>query len=572
MSTDSERTTNLEGPRLGLDRLLEELIVRADEVRGTQQRLHRLLQANRAVVEELDLRTVLRRVLDAAVDLVGARYGAIAVLDDDGSVAEFIYVGMDDETVAGIGHLPEGCGLLGVLSDEQRPIRLRSVADDPRSVGFPDGHPPMRSFLGVPIRVRGETYGNLYLTEQRDGEFTADDEELVDAFAATAGVAIANARLFEHTRHRERWTAASARVTHELLSRERSDPLSLIAERVLDLASADLVTVVLPSPSDHDTLEVQRAVGLCADEVLTAHLPREGSLIGRALLAGQAALVNDISDGTVATYLPTGRFGPAMAIPLLTSNESKGALSVVRERGTPRFTEFDLDVADSFAAQMALALDLADAQRDRSRVALLEDRERIARDLHDHVVQRLFAAGLILQSVCVDLGRDERADRVQRQIEEIDSTIRQIRTSIFALRSDTRAGSAQHLRARVLQLTETATPGLNSAPRVSFQGPVDALVPDHLYADVLAVVREGLSNVSRHAKAETVEVTVEATGDRVTVEVVDDGAGIPVGAVRSGLVNLVERATAYDGTCDVTAREPCGTALRWSVPIEGGAR
>ena len=569
MATDSERSAHLESPRLGLDRLLEELIVRADEMRGTHQRLHKLLQANRAVVEELDLRTVLHRVLDAAVDLVGARYGAVAVLDDDGRVTEFIHVGMDDETVAGIGHVPEGCGLLGVLNEEDGPLRLRSVADDPRSVGFPAGHPTMRSFLGVPIRVRGETYGNLYLTEQRDGQFTANDEELVDALAATAGIAIANARLFEHSRHRERWTAASVRVTHELLSRERSDPLALIAERVLDLASADLVTVVLPSPSDAETLEVQRAVGLCADEVLATQLPRRGSLVGRALFAGQAESVNDISDGSVATYLPAGRFGPAMAIPLLTSNGSKGALSVVRERGTTRFTEFDLDVVDSFAAQIALALELADAQRDKSRVALLEDRERIARDLHDHVVQRLFAAGLTLQSVYVDLGQDERADRVQRQVEEIDSTIRQIRTSIFALRSDSHDGSAQHLRARVLDLAETATSGLKSAPRVSFHGPVDALVPDHMYADVLAVVREGLANVSRHAKANTVDVAIEATGERLTIEVVDDGVGIPAAAHRSGLANLSDRAAAFNGTCEVTARHPHGTSLRWSVPIDG---
>ncbi|HLR84461.1 MAG TPA: GAF domain-containing protein, partial [Nocardioidaceae bacterium] len=229
--TDSERTGGLEGPRLGLDRLLEQLIVHAEEMRGTQQRLHKLLQANRAVVEELDLRTVLHRVIEAAVDLVRARYGAIAVLDNEGQVAEFIYVGMDEETVAGIGRVPEACGLLGALSNETRPMRLQSIADDPRSVGFPPGHPPMTSFLGVPIRVRGETYGNLYLTEQREGQFTADDEELVDALAATAGVAIANARLFEHSRHRERWTAASVRVTHELLSREGPDPLALIAER-----------------------------------------------------------------------------------------------------------------------------------------------------------------------------------------------------------------------------------------------------------------------------------------------------------------------------------------------------
>ncbi len=572
MSTDPESSARLEGPRLGLDRLLYELIERAPELRATEERFHKLLHANRSVIEDLDLRAVLRRIIEAAVDLVGAQYGAVGVFDEDGRLDQFIHVGMDEETVRRIGRLPEGYGLLGALREEKGPLRLRAISDDPRSVGFPEGHPSMNSFLGVPIRVRGETFGRLYLTEQKDGQFSDDDEELVSSLAATAGVAIANARLFEDSQLRERWTAASIQITQELLAREGSDALELIAARVLDLASADLVAVVLPSVIDPEQLDIHHAVGEYADAALQATLPRHGSLIGQALLAGHAQLMNDISDGSVVTYLPPGKFGPAMAVPLLTSAGSRGALSVVRERGAPRFTEFDLDVAASFAAQATLALELADAQQDRARVALLEDRERIARDLHDHVVQRLFAAGLTLQSICVDLGPGKQAERVQGQIEEIDRTIRQIRTSIFALRSDPGAESAQDLRARALALVEASSPGLNSAPGVTFRGPVDTLVPAQVYGDVLAVVREGLSNAGRHAKADTVNVSIEATADRLTVEICDDGIGVPANVKRSGLANLTDRAAALGGTCTAESREPNGTRLVWSIPIGGGSR
>lgn len=556
------------GPRLGLDRLLEQLVERAEEILETQNRLRRLLRATRSMVEELDLTTVLYRIIDAAVELVGARYGAVGVFDADGRLEQFIHVGMDDDAVERIGHLPEGRGLLGALVDEDGPVRLRSIADDPRSVGFPEGHPPMRSFLGVPIRVHGETYGNLYLTEQRAGEFSADDEELVTALAATAGVAIANARLFEESRLRERWTAASIQITHELLAREGPDALELIATRVLELASADLVTVVLPSGEDR--LHVDRAVGSDAEAVLGAQLPTKGTLVGRTLLAGHAQLMDDISDGTVTTYFPRGRFGPTMAIPLLTSDGARGALSVTRYRHRQRFTDFDLEVAASFAAQATLALELSDAQQNKARVSLLEDRERIARDLHDHVVQRLFAAGLTLQGVSVALGPGDMAQRVQDQVEEIDSTIRQIRTSIFALRSDRQNEARPGLRAQVLRIAESQMSSHSGTPGVTFRGPVDTVVPRDMHADVLAVVREGLSNAGRHAKADRIDVTLSASAHQLTVEVSDDGVGMSREVTFSGLTNLRERAETHHGTCTIEAREPRGTKMVWAVPISGG--
>lgn len=511
---------------------------------------------------------MLRRIIEAAVELVGASYGAIGVLGADGTLEQFIHVGMDAETVADIGHLPEGRGLLGALIQDPRAVRLAEISRDPRSAGFPANHPPMTSFLGVPLKVRDEVFGHLYLTDHVDGEFSADDEAFAKSLAASAGVAIANARLFEESRHRKRWSAASTQITRELLTKDGMDALQLIAERVLELASADLVSVILPA-EDARQVVVRNAVGLAADEVRGTTFVRDGSLVGRSLAGGRPELIADIGDGTVVTYVPAGRFGPAMAVPLITSNGTRGALSVVRRRGAPRFTESDLDVAASFAGQAALALERADAQAELARMATLEDRDRIARDLHDHVIQRLFAAGLSVQSVCTALGPGPESDRLQSQIEEIDGTIRQIRTSIFALRTPS-GGAGRGLRSRVLDVTASVGAALTSTPRVSFRGPVDLLASPSAYDDVAAVIREALTNVVRHAKAETVDVVVTAEPNVLRVEVIDDGVGFDPTVTRSGLTNLERRAVAHRGSFDVAARTPQGTHVAWSIPHQDG--
>ena len=532
-----------------------------------QARLERLLEANRLAVEHLDLPSALRQIVEAAVEMVGVRYGAIGVLGSNGTLDEFIHVGMEPDTVAAIGAPPVGRGLLGALIVDPRPVRLATMEGDGRSVGFPARHPAMKSFLGVPLEVRDQIFGHLYLADPRPDVFSEDDQQLVEALAATAGVAIAHARLFEESRRREQWTAATSRITHELLTNDELDALQLIAETVLGLAGADLVAVVLREGGRHPGVEltVNRAAGREQHTVLGVVIPADG-LVGRCLETERPQLIDDIGGSRPVTLLPRSSLGPAMAVPLPAESGVRGSLFVLRNQGSAAFTEFDLDVAASFAGHAALALDRADARLVRMRASTLEDRDRIARDLHDHVVQRLFAAGLNIQSVCAQLGPGVEADRLNKQIDEIDATIRQIRSTIFGLHAS--RGAPVGVRAQLLEVVTAATVTLARAPEVSFRGPLDLLVTETLCGDVVAVVREALTNVGRHAAAQRVELLVSADSESVSIEVLDDGKGLVEGAALSGLANLRTRAEAWGGSFSLENRPGPGTRLHWTARLE----
>lgn len=382
----------------------------ADDVRlegaASRERVQRLLGAILAIGSGLDLATTLERITNAARDLVGATYAALGVLDESRTyLSQFITVGMDPDRVQAIGDLPHGHGLLGLLIVEPEPLRLSRIDEHPDSYGFPPGHPVMGSFLGVPIRVRDEVFGNLYLTDKAgEEEFTDEDEELIVALAAAAGVAIENSRL--HTRVRE--------------------------------------------------------------------------------------------------------------------------------------------------------------------VSILEDRERIARDLHDTVIQRLFAIGLGLQGTVRLIERPEVASRIQRAVDDLDETVKQIRTAIFGLEASKLSSGG--LRDRVLVTTSEATASLGFAPKVMFDGPVDAVVPDRIAEHLLATLREALSNVARHAHAHRVDVVVAAKGGEVLLEVVDDGVGPgpprPRGeAGGHGIGNMTRRATDLGGHMQISPGSERGTRLTWRVPL-----
>jgi len=551
-------------PRLELDQLLAQLVERAHEVMATQGRLRGLLRASQMVTRDLTLPAVLRRIVEAAQDLVGARYAALGVISPAGGLAEFVHSGMPEDAVARIGHLPEGKGLLGALIEDPRPIRLRRIASDQRSTGFPPGHPPMSSFLGVPIRIRDEVFGNLYLAESTEGEFSAEDEELTLALAATAAVAIENARLYESATSRGEWLQAIAAITRGVLSAEpedAGDSLELIARTSLRIARADLVTVALPGGPDELLVEV--AVGSGADGLAGTRLPMSGSLSGQVFSTG-TPLRQSIGDAGSAPR-PDLDLGPVLAVPLHGSRRVHGVLWAARRRGRSAFGAEEVEMAAGFANQAALAIELAEARAEQQRAVMLDERERIAADLHDHVIQRLFAAGLSLQSTAGTLRAGEAADRILATVDDLDATIRQIRTSIFQLQQlpQTRAPG---LRARLLDVATDLTPALGFEPSVRFSGVIDA-VGDGVGEDVLAVVRESLSNVARHARAASAEVDVTATADRLTVDIRDDGIGIGSTDRRSGLDNLRRRADRRDGTCTVGPREPTGTWLSWSVPL-----
>lgn len=528
--------------------------------------LRRLLEANRLAVEHLDLAAALRQIVVAALELAGAAYGAIGVLGANGKLDQFIHVGMDEETVARIGPTPVGLGLLGALIADPRPMRLADMDTDPRSVGCPPHHPVMHSFIGVPLEVRDEIFGHLYLADPRRDAFSLDDQHLVEALAATAGVAISHARLYQETRRREKWTAATSRITQTMLTNDDVDALQLVADTVLGLAEADLVAVVLTDGAFRAEAElvVDRAVGAKSALVLGRVLPPD-TLIQQCLESRRPQLVEDLGADLVSKDLDRTDLGPAMAVPLPAELGVRGSLFVLRGQGSPAFTEFDLDVVASLAGQAALALDRADARLDRARAATLEDRDRIARDLHDHVVQRLFAAGLNIQSVCAMLGSGVAFDRLNDQVDEIDATIRQIRSTIFGLHT------AHHhtvgARAMILEAVTAATATLPGPPEVAFRGPIDLLVTDGLRDDVVAVVREALTNVGRHAGAERVELFVSADSRGVEVEVLDDGKGLVEGTTLSGLSNLRARAEMLGGAFEIASRSGPGTRLAWTVPL-----
>ncbi|MEV5607660.1 GAF domain-containing protein [Streptomyces sp. NPDC052225] len=561
-------------PRLRLDELLEELQVRIDAVRGTRNRLQGLLEAVLSVGQELNLSQVLRRIVEAAVVLVDAEYGALGVIGDDRrKLSQFLPVGIDEGLRAEIGDLPSGHGLLGELIRHPEPLRLPELADHPASSGFPPHHPPMHSFVGVPIRVREAVFGNLYLTQKRgDGDFDDEDVAVLQTLGAAAGVAIENARLYEEVQLRERWLRLSAEFTGSLLSgTEETQVLRMMVERAREIATADLGVVALVVPG-RDELHESMALGRSADAHHDVTLPRAGTFAGTALAAGEPITSDDIRKDPRITYQPSrwDGLGPAVAVPIGTSDGMRGVLMLARRAEHTPFSAAELTPLVGFAGQAALALELADRRRDAEQMSLLEDRDRIARDLHDLAIQRLFATGMTLQSAQRFVQHPEASERLMRAVDDLDTTIKIIRSTIFGLREREAPKAGAGLRVRTVRAVEEAARVLGFTPALRMEGLIDVDVPGAVADDVLAVLVEALTNVARHAAASAVEVTLAVRGREVTLTVEDDGVGIPnVEEVhRSGLANLAARATRRGGTLTTTARDDSGTRLEWRVPLK----
>src|SRR4051794_25929275 len=487
-------------PKLELDDLIDQLVERAQGVKRAQGRLRALLRAIETVAGDLALEVVLRNVVEAACDLANARYGALGVIGHDGGLEQFIHVGIDDETAVRIGHLPQGKGLLGALITDPRPIRLRHMVDDDRSTGFPANHPPMDSFLGVPVHVRGDVYGNLYLADSAKGQFSAEDEELVIALALAAGTAISNARLYHDSRVQQRWLEASVEIGAQLLSSAGEDPLRLIARRAIDIADADLVSLGLITP-DGNAIIVEVAFGEHADELVGRRFPLAETLAGQVVAQNTPALLVDatVADGPPSHMSAVVDAGPIMVLPLRGTGQPRGVLSILRVRGRQAFSSNDLAMAAGFASHASVALELSDSRSAEQKLVLLEDRDRIAMDLHDHVIQELFAIGLSLEGVAAQISGQERlTGRVRQAVDDIDRTIRRIRTSIFELRGNIVTTSGG-LRQRILEVSSELTTPLGFAPHVAFSGLVDMNVDEELTGDVVAVVRETLTNAAKHA-------------------------------------------------------------------------
>ncbi|MFC4032384.1 GAF domain-containing protein [Streptomyces polygonati] len=568
MSEDQGRTGR-QLPRLRLDDLLEELQVRIDAVRGTRDRVHSLLEAVLSVGQELDLSQVLRRIVETAVTLVDAEFGALGVIGEDAGLSEFITVGVSEERAEAIGPLPSGHGILGELIRHPRPLRLPELSAHPASYGFPANHPPMESFLGVPIRVREEVFGNIYLTEKRGGrEFDGEDETLLATLAVAAGVAIENARLYQAAREGQLWMAANAEVVGKLLSgADEMDVLRLIAEHGRGILSADLAVVALPLAGTTD-LQVMIAVGSDADAHRGLVLPREGTFMGAAMEAGQPITTPQVAKDARVTVGPPrwDGLGPAVAVPMVTDKAGRGVLLLARAERSPVFTGAETAPLLVFAGQAALALELADQRRRAEQIALLEDRDRIARDLHDLAIQRLFATGMTLQSAQRFIQHPEASERLLRAVDDLDETIKIIRSTIFGLRARDPGRPGRGLRALASAAVEDAARTLGFTPALRMEGLIDTDVPAAVAEDVLAVVTEALSNVARHAHAASAEVSLVVGSGVLTVTVTDDGGGLPDGGRRSGLLNLAERAEGLGGELTLGRGPRGGTRLTWRVP------
>ncbi|MFE9172073.1 GAF domain-containing protein [Streptomyces kebangsaanensis] len=563
-------------PQLRLDELLEELQARLDAARGTRDRVHSLLEAVLSVGRELDLEQALHSIVEAAATLVDAEYAALGVIGPDGRrLSAFHTVGVGEEVIARIGPYPEGHGILGELIRNPEPLRLPKLSEHPASYGFPAHHPPMNTFLGVPIRVRDQVFGNLYLTEKRGGgEFDEEDESVLSTLAVAAGVAIDNARLYEESRLRERWLRATAEITHSLMSgAAQADVLKLIAERAREITGAALAVMSTPVKGT-DTLTVELATGLQAEAHRGLVLPVEGTLTGEAFAGGAPVSSRDVAHDPRITAGPP-RFaglGPAVAVPIGASDDHvQGVVLLVREAGTTDFSEKELEPLRGFAAQASLAMELAERRQDAEQIALLEDRDRIARDLHDLAIQRLFATGMTLQSAGRFIDHTGAKERVLRAVDDLDETIRIIRSTIFGLRlrgDDETPG----LRARAVRVVGEATPVLGFAPSVRMEGLLDTHVPKETADHVVAVLSESLTNIARHAHADHAEVVLETDGRTVSVVVTDNGVGIPPEGRRSGLANMAERARKLGGDLEWTTPEGGGTRLVWQAalgPSEG---
>ncbi|HXB47039.1 MAG TPA: GAF domain-containing sensor histidine kinase [Streptosporangiaceae bacterium] len=555
-------------PNLRLDDLLAELQVRLQAVLATRDRVNALFEAVVAVGSNLDLETVLRGIVESAVTLVDAHYGAMGVIGEGGKLAEFIPVGLSEDEIRRIHHWPEGRGLLGALITDPKPLRLADLGSNPRSSGFPSGHPPMTSFLGAPIRIRDEVYGNLYLTEKRGGgEFDEEDEAVLIALAAAAGVAIENARLYDEARRQQRWLTASAEVTRSLLSgADVSDALALITASALEMSGADLVALALPT-ADRSQLRLEHTAGAGAAEALGLTLPTTESASGRVLRSGELMQVDDFChDDRVA---PVARermnLGPAILVPLGEAGNVRGVLTAGRRPGAMPLAPAAAEMLVTFATQAGIALELAEHRRQAERVAVFEDRDRIARDLHDLVIQRLYATGMSLQGAVGLIGTPEVAERVNGAVDALDETIREIRSSIFALQTRQPEQPAG-LRARILQVADEMTGPLGFPPTLELVGRLDDDVPHDVSGHLLGALREALSNAARHSGASKVEVQVSAQGE-LSLTVRDNGSGIKPGGRRSGLSNLEQRAVELGGTFRVVPAPGGGTELDWRVPL-----
>jgi len=507
-----------------------------------------LLEAVVAISSDLDLHAVLTRIVESATELTGATYGALGVIAADGrTLVDFVTTGMDEQQRLLIGDLPRGRGILGMLIEHPEPIRLDNLAQHPSSFGFPANHPPMGTFLGVPIKIRGTVFGNLYLTEKAGGmSFTAQDELLVRGLATAAGFVIENARAYGLSERRRQWLEATAELAEDLQPPIDVDgALVLITQTMRSVSGALAAATLCLGPERHRTISVD---------------PTDADRVSGALDDVTQTLSATRGEEPVELRV---RGLNVVAVPLRAHLAHRAVLVAVFERGPgPRDVE-EHQLLVSFTDQAALALDRVVAFADREELAVISDRERIARDLHDSVIQRLFATGLQLQATAMIVPEPEVLSRIEQAVTDLDLTIRDIRGTIFELQH--RPGGS--LRSEVRALVREYEPVLGFTPEVRTTGPVDHAVPTPVREHLMSVLREAVTNIARHARARRAAVEVQAVGSELLLVVSDDGEGMPDDTVHSGLRNARERAEDLGGSLELGPDGPRGTRFVWRVPL-----
>ena len=528
-----------------------------------------LLEAGLTLASELSLPIVLQRIVDLAALITDARYGALGVIGDGEVLVEFVTTGIDARTRRAIGDLPTGRGVLGLLIHEPRPVRIKNIGEHAQSVGFPANHPPMHSFLGAPVQAMGRVFGNIYLAEKRSAEeFSQEDEDALVVLATQAGIAIANASLYEEVRSREQWLDALREITtHVLSGRSQGSLFDSIAEHARELAGADSATILIRSTTRGE-LVVAAAAGARSAELRGQRVPEEGSISGAVMRTVESRMFDDVSIETNA-YQPIialGHHGPAFYVPLRVPGGAAGTLMVANLRGGRRFSTRTKALVESLADAASVAIEFERAQSDLRRLGLMDERERIAKELHDGIIQSLFAVGMSLQGTALMAQDRDMGARIEHAVEELDRVIRDLRNYIFGLRPGILADRQldQALRALGKDMEE------HSREAVDVQ--VDAALAADLSsrsADIVQLTREALSNIARHAQASKATVRLERQGPNAILTVSDDGVGFRTGdrnAGGNGLRNMRERAAKLGGTLEVRSAAGKGTTLRATFP------
>jgi signal transduction histidine kinase len=528
-----------------------------------------LLEAGLTLASELSLPIVLQRIVDLAAQVADARYGALGVIGEDDTLVEFVTTGIGARQRRAIGDLPTGRGILGLLIHEPRPVRIKNIADHQLSVGFPANHPPMGSFLGAPVQAMGRVFGNIYLTEKRSGaEFSQEDEDALVVLATQAGVAIANATLYQEVRSRERWLDALRDITNQVMRVSgESSLLESIAEHARDLAGADAATIVTTSGVAGE-LVVAAAAGARSGEVRGQAIPAEGSVSGAVMRSGEAMTFDDVSadDRAYQPFIHLGGYGSAIFVPLRIPAGAVGTLMVANSKGGRKLTKRTGSLVESLAGAASVAIQYDRAQSELRKLGLLEERERIAKELHDGIIQSLFAVGMGLQGTALMSGSPETSKRIEHAVDELDGVIRDLRNYIFGLRPGTLAD----------RQLDQALRELGEEMQARSTGKVDVAIEASLAArlssrstDIVQLTREALSNVARHARASRASVRLERRGTNAVLTIEDDGVGFEPGVDSggNGMRNMRERAAKIGGQLEVLSSAGGGTTLRTEFPV-----